>query len=68
MVGKKNICPQCNEKVELGKIFATNPWEQGSVAWAQILDLVRYFVVWQPILLMFSQVALWAFGFAGVCV
>jgi len=64
MVGKKNICPQCSEKVELGKLFATNPWEKGSVAWAQILDIVRYFVVWQPILLIFSQLALWIMGYA----
>lgn len=63
IVGKKDLCPQCSEKVQLRELFASNPWEQGSVAWAQLLDLVRYLVVWQPILLIVSQVALYYAGF-----
>ena len=51
-------------QVDLRRTF-TNPWETGSLAWAQILDLVRYLVVWQPILLMSSQLVLWVMGFGG---
>jgi RING finger protein 121 len=64
MVGKKDMCPQCSEKVDLRRTF-TNPWETGSLAWAQILDLVRYLVVWQPILLVSSQLVLYAMGFGS---
>jgi RING finger protein 121 len=62
IVGKKDMCPQCSEKVDLRRTFA-NPWETGSLAWAQILDLVRYLVVWQPILLISSQLVLYFMGY-----
>jgi len=48
IVGKKDSCPACNEKVDLRKLYANKPWETRNLSWIQMLDLVRYMVVWQP--------------------
>ena len=62
IVGKKNICPFCKEIVVLKDTF-TNPcahawlirrhacsWEKVDVFHLQLLELVRYVVVWFPII------------------
>jgi hypothetical protein len=47
IVGKKDTCPYCNEKVDLKQTF-TSPWEKTSIVWANLLDMVgtlrAYFV------------------------
>lgn len=58
MVGKKDICPVCNEKVELRSLYADRPWETRNLSWIQMLDAVRYIVVWNPIIfLVFTAVS-----------
>ena len=62
IVGKKDTCPYCNEKVDLKSTFTT-PWEKTSIVWANLLDMVRYLVVWNPIIIMVTQAILLAMGF-----
>ncbi|EDV24597.1 uncharacterized protein TRIADDRAFT_50320 [Trichoplax adhaerens] len=54
IVGKKQTCPYCNEKVDLKRMFP-NPWEKVHVAFAQLLDFVRYLIVWQPLIISVVQ-------------
>ncbi|RHZ74341.1 hypothetical protein Glove_226g36 [Diversispora epigaea] len=49
LIGKKDICPYCKEKVDL-KEFKTNPWDTQQQLYLSLLDGVRYLVVWQPII------------------
>ena len=48
IVGKKDTCPLCNEKVDLREVCSGTPWETRNLQWIQMLDMVRYLVVWQP--------------------
>ncbi|KAI9025211.1 RING finger protein [Phycomyces nitens] len=49
LVGKRDICPYCKEKVDL-KQFKKNPWDTQQQLYLNLLDGVRYLVVWQPII------------------
>lgn len=62
MIGKKDICPFCSEKVELRNMF-TNPWETQSLIWANLLDALRYLVVWNPLILVITQATLYILGY-----
>ncbi|XP_042566335.1 RING finger protein 175 isoform X2 [Clupea harengus] len=50
IVGKKQTCPYCNEKVDLKRMMK-NPWEKTHVLYGQLLDWLRYLVAWQPIII-----------------
>jgi len=52
MVGKKDTCPMCNEKVEM-RAFSKTPWgiDGKGAMWGNILDAVRYLIVWNPVIL-----------------
>jgi len=52
IIGKKDVCPYCMEKVELRKVFS-NPWTTASIFWNNILDSFRYIIVWNPIIIYF---------------
>jgi RING finger protein 121 len=59
MIGKKNTCPFCSEKVEdLTRVFK-NPWDRPGIMWANLLDSLRYLIVWNPIILTTVQVFLY---------
>jgi len=58
MIGKKETCPYCSEKVQLKQLFR-NPWEKQGMMWAHILDSLRYLIVWNPIILTVVQVVLY---------
>ncbi|GBF93490.1 hypothetical protein Rsub_06623 [Raphidocelis subcapitata] len=58
IVGKKDVCPVCNEKVDLRHLYADRPWETQNLSWLQMLDAIRYMVVYNPIIfLVFSLLA-----------
>ena len=40
IVGKKDTCPVCAEKVDLKAVFADRPWETTNLNWNQMLDMV----------------------------
>lgn len=51
LVGKKDTCPLCSEKVNM-KAFSKGPWDGKGQVWAQLLDAVRYLVVWNPVIMI----------------
>ncbi|GFR41018.1 hypothetical protein Agub_g1450 [Astrephomene gubernaculifera] len=62
MVGKKDTCPQCSEKVDLRSILADRPWETHNITWIQMMDGIRYLVVWNPIIFTALSFLLHIFG------
>ncbi|XP_022242231.1 RING finger protein 121-like isoform X2 [Limulus polyphemus] len=50
IVGKKQTCPYCKEKVDLKRMFC-NPWEKPHVFYGNFLDFIRYLVAWQPLII-----------------
>ncbi|XP_014675965.1 PREDICTED: RING finger protein 121-like isoform X2 [Priapulus caudatus] len=54
IIGKKQICPYCREKVDLKRVFK-NPWERPHVLYGQLLDWIRYMVAWQPLIISAVQ-------------
>lgn len=60
IIGKKDSCPTCNEKVDLRALYRDKPWETTNLSWIQMLDFFRYMVVWQPTILLGLHFALLA--------
>ncbi|CAK6445876.1 unnamed protein product [Pipistrellus nathusii] len=54
IVGKKQTCPYCKEKVDLKRMIS-NPWERTHILYGQILDWLRYLVAWQPMVIGIVQ-------------
>ncbi|KAB1282728.1 RING finger protein 175, partial [Camelus dromedarius] len=54
IVGKKQTCPYCKEKVDLKRMI-NNPWERTHILYGQILDWLRYLVAWQPVVIGIVQ-------------
>ncbi|KAJ3276319.1 hypothetical protein HDV01_004942 [Terramyces sp. JEL0728] len=48
IVGKKDICPYCKEKVDM-RAFKTNSWDTTQALVLNFLDFLRYILVWNPI-------------------
>lgn len=61
IVGKKQTCPYCKEKVDLKKMFR-NPWQRPHVLFGQLLDWLRWLVAWQPLILFLVHGINWALG------
>ncbi|KAJ3227365.1 hypothetical protein HK099_002431 [Clydaea vesicula] len=49
LIGKKDCCPYCKEKVNL-KVFSqgSNPWDTTQLLYLNLLDALRYVIVWNP--------------------
>ncbi|EKX44945.1 hypothetical protein GUITHDRAFT_163384 [Guillardia theta CCMP2712] len=62
IIGKKDICPFCSEKVSLRAMFR-NPWETQNLMWANLLDAVRYLIVWNPVIVGMTQLSLYELGY-----
>ncbi|XP_066217020.1 RING finger protein 175 [Saccopteryx leptura] len=54
IVGKKQTCPYCKEKVDLKRMIS-NPWERTHILYGKILDWLRYLVAWQPMVIGIVQ-------------
>lgn len=61
IVGKKQTCPYCKEKVDLKRMF-TNPWDGPHILYGQLLDWIRWLVAWQPLILFLVNGINWVFG------
>ncbi|XP_794833.2 RING finger protein 121 [Strongylocentrotus purpuratus] len=61
IVGKKQTCPYCKEKVDLKRMFK-NPWERPHMLFGQLLDWIRYLVAWQPIIFLLVQGSYYILG------
>jgi hypothetical protein len=42
--------------VNLSLIAGSSPWETHSIVWAHLLDALRYLIVWNPLILLITQV------------
>lgn len=62
MVGKKDMCPVCLEKVDLRNLYSDRPWETRNLSWIQMLDAIRYMVVWNPIIFFIFSCLFHLFG------
>ncbi|XP_067948148.1 E3 ubiquitin ligase Rnf121-like isoform X1 [Watersipora subatra] len=62
IVGKKQTCPYCKEKVDLKRLFASSPWEQTHIYYNSYLDFVRFLVAWLPIIFTIVQGFNWMLG------
>ncbi|KNC96952.1 uncharacterized protein SPPG_07772 [Spizellomyces punctatus DAOM BR117] len=51
IIGKKDSCPYCKEKVDL-KAFKKNPWDTSQMLYLNLLDALRYMIVWNPIIFL----------------
>lgn len=61
IVGKKQTCPYCKEKVDLKRMFPS-PWERPHVLYGNLLDWIRYLVAWQPVIILLVQGINWVLG------
>ncbi|XP_054159357.1 E3 ubiquitin ligase RNF121-like [Oppia nitens] len=55
LVGKKQVCPFCREKVDLKKLFSSLPFQKPHFLYGNLLDFIRYLIVWQPIIIFAVQ-------------
>ncbi len=51
IIGKKDMCPCCKEKVNLSS-FKTNPWDTAQILYLNLLDALRYLLVWNPVVFL----------------
>lgn len=58
IIGKKSTCPICKENVETTELLQKHPWKSDSEFYVGVLDLTRYFVVFNPIILIVIQVVM----------
>lgn len=55
LVGKKQVCPFCREKVDTKALFASLIFQRPHYLFGNLLDLIRYLIVWQPLIIFFVQ-------------
>jgi len=63
LIGKKETCPYCRERVDLSQFFHGNPWKNPDFVYGSYLDFARYMIVWLPCLVMMVQFLVY---FAGL--
>lgn len=51
LVGKKQLCPFCREKVDLNKLFSSLPFQKPHYLYGNLLDFIRYLIAWQPVIM-----------------
>lgn len=60
LVGKKNTCPACGEKVQYEQLNV-HPWQRTSELWATCLDAMGLIAVWNPLIILGVQALIWTF-------
>ena len=79
LIGKKDICPICGEKVDLKALYVNRPWETTNLTWQvpfdmdglqllsvlriKMLNIARYLIVWNPLLFLALHCILYLAGF-----
>lgn len=46
LVGKRQVCPFCREKVDLGRMFSALPFQKPHYLYGNLLDFIRYLFAW----------------------
>ncbi|KAI0981522.1 hypothetical protein GJ496_004843 [Pomphorhynchus laevis] len=54
IIGKKSTCPYCHEKFD-AKIVVKKLWDKQNLFYGNLLDVFRYLVSWNPILLLLTN-------------
>ena len=57
IIGKKDVCPYCKEKVDLNQ-FKTNSWDTTQKLYLNLLDFVRYILVWNPVVFVLADLVI----------
>lgn len=52
LIGKRQVCPFCREKVDLGRMFSALPFQRPHYLYGNLLDFIRYLFAWQPIIFL----------------
>lgn len=52
LIGKRQVCPFCREKVDLGKLFSALPFQKPHYLYGSFLDFIRYLFAWQPVIFL----------------
>lgn len=55
LVGKKQVCPFCREKVDTSKLFSSLAFQKPHYLYGNLLDFIRYLVAWQPLIIFAVQ-------------
>lgn len=63
VLGKRGLCPSCDERCDLTFLSESSPWQKGSESWQEFLDLLRMALVWNPLIF---AVAIFVFYLTGV--
>lgn len=65
LVGKRDTCPFCCEKVDLRSLLPKRAWDSPrlNIWWLSCLTLMRYLLVWNPIATYISLYFLKIFHF-----
>ncbi|KAJ2852556.1 hypothetical protein IWW36_000185 [Coemansia brasiliensis] len=61
VIGKKDMCPFCREKVDL-TAFKQNPWDRQELFYVTALEYMRFIISWQPLLLLLLTGIFWVLG------
>ena len=60
IVGKNTVCPNCGEKVDVRSVLGGAAWEKNpNLIWGQLLDALRYLIVWNPIIMLFVRFSIY---------
>ncbi|RWS30579.1 RING finger protein 121-like protein [Leptotrombidium deliense] len=62
LIGKKQVCPFCREKVDTRKLFASLPFQRPHYLYGNLLDFIRYLVAWQPLIIFAVQAVNYLLG------
>lgn len=54
LIGKRDTCPQCHEKIELNQ-FVDTPWKHTTIWYSTLLNIVRYIIVFNPIIFIIAN-------------
>lgn len=46
LVGKRQVCPFCREKVDLNSLFSALPFQKPHYLYGNLLDFIRYLFAW----------------------
>lgn len=46
LVGKRQVCPFCREKVDLSRLFSALPFQKPHYLYGNLLDFIRYLFAW----------------------
>lgn len=58
VLGKRNVCPVCNETCDTTSILSSSPWMRSSELWREFLDILRMVLVWNPLIFIAATFAI----------